>query len=220
MNETNGNISAEVLDRLVDGELPDGERRALIESLESEPEGWRRCALSFLEAQTWRDAAGEQIDEATAAVVAPLPQQRPRRFRANLVSLAVAVGIAFVCGWGMGTGWLVAEPVAQIADSSGGNEPALTPTETNEPQFVGLARFDTDDVDQPPIPVFTAAGADAEWLQQQPPPVSDYTRQVMERKGWHVQQDRRLMSVHLIDGREFAIPLDSVRVQYVGQRVY
>ncbi len=43
-----------LLDRLVDGELPADERRALLQSLDSRPDGWRRCALAFLEAQSWR----------------------------------------------------------------------------------------------------------------------------------------------------------------------
>ena len=45
---------ARVLDRLVDGELSQAERRALLAALDDEPGGWRRCALAFLEAQSWR----------------------------------------------------------------------------------------------------------------------------------------------------------------------
>ncbi len=43
-----------VLDRLVDGELSQADRRALLAALEDEPGAWRRCALAFLESQTWR----------------------------------------------------------------------------------------------------------------------------------------------------------------------
>ena len=39
----------QVLDRLVDGELADGDRRTVLESLERQPDGWRQCALAFLE---------------------------------------------------------------------------------------------------------------------------------------------------------------------------
>src|SRR5947208_659233 len=44
------------LDRLVDGEVAEPERRALLSRLEQAPAGWRRCALAFLEAQAWREA--------------------------------------------------------------------------------------------------------------------------------------------------------------------
>src|SRR4029079_10623055 len=46
-------------DRLVDGEMTASERRQLLESLDSRPEGWRRCALAFLEAQSWREDLGQ-----------------------------------------------------------------------------------------------------------------------------------------------------------------
>ena len=45
-----------LLDRLVDGELSDIERRELLLHFENEPAGWRRCALAFLEDQNWREA--------------------------------------------------------------------------------------------------------------------------------------------------------------------
>ncbi len=46
----------QILDRLVDGELADGERREVLRTLERQPDGWRQCALAFLEAQSWGDA--------------------------------------------------------------------------------------------------------------------------------------------------------------------
>ena len=48
-----------LLDRLVDGELSGSERRQLLESFDKRPEGWRRCALAFLEAQSWREEMGQ-----------------------------------------------------------------------------------------------------------------------------------------------------------------
>ena len=42
-----------LLDLLVDGELNEAERRELLLWCERDPEGWRRCALAFLEAQSW-----------------------------------------------------------------------------------------------------------------------------------------------------------------------
>lgn len=42
------------LDLLVDDELAEGERRRLLEVLQARPDGWRHCALAFLEAQSWK----------------------------------------------------------------------------------------------------------------------------------------------------------------------
>ena len=51
------------IDKLVDGELNDGEVRTLLLELEAQPEAWRRCALAFVESQTLRrDFAGIASD--------------------------------------------------------------------------------------------------------------------------------------------------------------
>src|SRR5436190_22665968 len=55
-----------LLDRMVDGKLNETERRNLLLRLEHSPDGWRRCALAFLEAQAWRL-------EARAVVAEPAP---------------------------------------------------------------------------------------------------------------------------------------------------
>ena len=47
------------VDLLVDGELSEADRRALLLQLEHEPDGWRRCALAFLEAQCWKTELGQ-----------------------------------------------------------------------------------------------------------------------------------------------------------------
>ena len=50
------NLPAEddrIYDLLVDGELDNDRRRTLLSSLDDKPGGWRRCALAFLEAQSW-----------------------------------------------------------------------------------------------------------------------------------------------------------------------
>ncbi len=45
-----------LVDLLVDGELPDADRRALLERLDAIDGGWKLCATAFLEAQTFRQA--------------------------------------------------------------------------------------------------------------------------------------------------------------------
>lgn len=44
-----------LFDRLADGELDERQRRALFSSLDSQPDLWRQCALTLLEAQCWRN---------------------------------------------------------------------------------------------------------------------------------------------------------------------
>src|ERR1017187_1735563 len=56
-------------DLLVDGELSEADRRALLLQLEHEPDGWRRCALAFLEAQCWKAELGQMAESAAPEFV-------------------------------------------------------------------------------------------------------------------------------------------------------
>jgi hypothetical protein len=70
-NRDNQNVAADSpvwLDRLVDGEIDRDQQRQLLLALETQPDGWRRCALAFVEAQTLRQefrALGDKDDEAS-----------------------------------------------------------------------------------------------------------------------------------------------------------
>ncbi len=59
------------IDRIVDGDLTPAELRAAIDCLDREPDGWKRCALAFLEAQCWRESFRAMGQSAA------LPGERP-----------------------------------------------------------------------------------------------------------------------------------------------
>lgn len=77
MNELN--FDDRDLDRLVDGELDEDRRRQLLIELETQPDGWRRCALKFLESQAWGAAiAAEAAAQGRhAAVGGPTAPSQP-----------------------------------------------------------------------------------------------------------------------------------------------
>ena len=52
--ESAASVDLCAIDRLVDGELTAGEERSLLTALEFQPDAWRRCALAFLEARSWK----------------------------------------------------------------------------------------------------------------------------------------------------------------------
>jgi len=103
-------IDPVVVDQLVDGELPDAERRQLLEKMDRTPGAWRQCALAFLEAQCWKQAMGSSILETAEAVPAALarplaaPVRRLGRWRSP-AALAAGVLAAWVFGWVAGSGW-------------------------------------------------------------------------------------------------------------------
>jgi len=89
-------IDQATLDRLVDGEMDEPARAALLRALDREPDGWKRCALAFLQAQAWREVAG------TLPAVAPVPATRPGwpvRVLRQVTAVAAVVAVAFCAGF-------------------------------------------------------------------------------------------------------------------------
>lgn len=74
-------ISAEPywLDRLVDGELSDAEQQRIVSTLDQIPDGWKKCALGFLEAQIWRKSLEglELRPMGPSSAIAELPPAHP-----------------------------------------------------------------------------------------------------------------------------------------------
>lgn len=110
-------INDVTLDRLVDGELADAEYRQVVLRLEDHPDGWRRCALSFLEQQALQrdlrqilangdclDGRAEPDAQEFSGATAPLlaHSSGQKHWMADpwvRWTSVVAVGIlAFVCG--------------------------------------------------------------------------------------------------------------------------
>jgi len=110
------------LDRLVDGELTRDEYAAMLRSLEHTPDGWRRCALAFLEAQAWQRAIGETgrrrieaSDEDALEDVWTVPEPSTRRAPAKpattkAVPLLLAVAASFLLLFGLGLVYRPGEP--------------------------------------------------------------------------------------------------------------
>lgn len=195
------------IDRLVDGELPDSQRRELLMQFESQGDGWRRCALAFLEAQTCQEALSPGYRRAYADPTRfTAPQQSPHKhghWRAFVKGTAAAA--AFVAAFALGRVSLSgpsahsteAQPMnAQAAGSSIRPESARTAT--------------NDFVAQPKRPTDLAEGS-AEL---------DPIVKRLEQQGFQAEMQKRLVSMELKDGRKFDVPIQEVRVRYVAGRTY
>ncbi len=193
-----------LIDRLVDGELPDGERRELLLRLGTEPDGWRRCALAFLEAQTWREALRPLADSGPPPAARPqgIAGRRGRTSRAwrpvtRLVGLDAGLAVAFALGWafrGKSAGEAPETPVAQA------EAPAPTPP---RPAPLGPEPRDSG----PPGPV-------------KPPVPLDPVVKQWEQRGYQAETQKRVISMELKDGRKVNVPVQEVRLRYVGDRTY
>ena len=188
---TNTSIDPALLDRLVDGEVGEDERASLLRTLDREPDGWKRCALAFLEAQAWREAAPDGAMRVVPQESAGAGRRsRPILLR-QLVAVAAIVAVAFCVGF------VSRDAVSPEAGAHSAVQMARQSTPAGTP------------VSSPGAPIARAESAVPELLRIQ-----------MERQGYRVEGDRRVVPVALGDGRKVGVPIDRVSMKYVGQRVY
>lgn len=259
----------QLLDRLIDGELSPEARRDLLLRLEHESGGWRRCAMAFLEAQSWgqdfrsvlNEPAGEPGDGSVPAgtgnaavqvlVAAPASSmsastsstsQRWLDRAGTLLAIAASFVVAFGLGvaskrlpeGGSGAG-LVAENRSAPPSSAIDSSVAATATTTSAPttqtavpselaSAVGAAidaatdRNPPDEIaDDSPIWLPSGLADEASLLGDEPAPaVPAYVRRALERSGHAVEQQQELWPVQLENGAHALLPVERVKVRYVG----
>lgn len=192
-------VERRLLDRLVDGELAEDERRALLRRLEADPDGWRCCALAFLESQAWREALRPLVRPAQQSPrTAPAMEGRPRgRWRpvAHRAALAASLAAAFTLGWALH------RPPPETA-------PTPLPPATEVATNVDLPRPEPAAQPSPPS---APAGATA---------ALEHVVKQWAQRGYHAELQKRQVSMELHNGRKLKLPVHEVRLRYVGDRTY
>ena len=208
-----------LLDRLVDGELDEAERRALLLRLDQAPQGWRRCALAFLEAQSWRSETRAIVAEpppiATANEIEPAKSSRFALGPVAWIPLAMAAGfvLTFVLlrdreGRNMATHSLPPAANIQIASDP--------PTPENLRLVVnGGAGRDEDVVE---VPLVGAQQMNEALFGNLPQSLPPEVVQMLEQSGHQVVRERRLVPVQLQDGRRVVVPMDQDEIHPVSSR--
>ena len=252
MNPTKENLPHDErnpFDRLVDGELSESERRALLASLDFEPAGWRRCALAFLEAQTWRESFGEithRVRKSSVLPPAPFvssPPQSKRKKPLGALGTVMAMAASFLLTLGVGS-WVLKEPprgktvvpppeyIAGVNPpaaavlttppdlSAGAVQPAKPSTSTPWRLVQLKAPGLTGDNETLQLPAVERDRLDDDFLKTVPNPLPNAVLQAWKRTGHEVHTYRELVPVQLKDGRRLIVPIDQVEVQYDGHRAY
>jgi len=132
------------LDRLVDGELSPAAYREMLRRLEQLPDGWRRCALAFLQAQAWRH---ELSPASRMTLLTELPPVQPRPSDNSL-----AVLVAGSSTWRRRAGWAfawAASLVVAIWVARANREAAVAPRSISSPAL-------TTNKPAAPVPALTA----------------------------------------------------------------
>jgi hypothetical protein len=235
MNENKPLDEDILLDRLVDGELKGSERRQLLESFDKRPEGWRRCALAFLEAQSWREEMGQvarglasDTDEPKLSVpfVAPNPKHWPKA--ATWLAMAAGLLLAFGLGWMQRdrgpsiAGGAANHPTTQIATVTPPSNP-ISPNSAKSGDAVTLF-VQGDDGRRHPVrvPLVDAATLDKQLGVQFQSGLSDDVRDQLEDSGYAVQSKRQYAPLWLEkeNGRPMILPVEDTKIVPVSNKVF
>jgi hypothetical protein len=221
------------LDRLVDGELTEEDRKALLGALDDEPGAWRRCALAFLEAHSWHGhfralrEEHSQTKEAPARVtLTPTPQPRkPSRFFELCLAMAASLMMAFGVGIWVRSMWKPpgSQPFNIVKDN---RMPApyarSTVVDSHSPwQRMTLDDPTTPEPDNIQVPFQEGQKLTEDWLRQNRSALPDDVRQTLERSGHRVIQSQpQLVPFPLNDGRRLLVPVEQMEVQPGNRPAY
>jgi hypothetical protein len=234
----NGNISHDdiLFDRLVDGELSLAERRALVRSLDARSDGWRKCALAFLESQSWQNdvcamtatpSSSIASSDAKKFAAPTLPEKRiSMRTVAPWFAVAAGLLIAFRMGnlqRGGTTNPVVNVPVpvnSQMA-SVHSLPQAAAPTAAKPGDALNLwVRDDSGQVRRVRVPLVDASALDPALGLQFQTGVSDDVRNRLQNQGLTVQSKRRYAPMWLDNGRPMIVPVEDTKIVPVSNRAY
>ena len=70
------------------------------------------------------------------------------------------------------------------------------------------------------VPAVERNNIDEQWLRSVPPAIPDNVLQALARTGHQIEQQREFVPVPLKDGRQLIVPVDRVKLHYVGSGPY
>lgn len=226
-----------LLDQLVDGELNETERRNLLLRLEHSPDGWRRCALAFLEAQAWRG-------EARAVIAEPAPSVKPA-VAAPTAAQSVEPGSLSRKAWNGLSLWLPTMMaagilVAVVYPQWGGRftKNTFEPIASNGPVQVagaGVTNVSGRSVENMQlvvapgpngerrvveVPLIEPGQSNAELFSHAGGQLPLDVVKILEQSGNRVVRKQRFMPVKLDDGRTVVVPVEQVEIRPLGNQGY
>ncbi len=239
MNESH--IPQSELDKLVDGELTTEQYRVLLQTLDSTPDGWKRCATAFLEAQVWEADFAELPPALKSETVPAAPLALGFRV-SQVLNLAAAVLLAFGLGaiahnWYQGR-QTQSETFGGLAEHQPA-EPSQDSLATTEPQLAAEPESPAADATRPAlgnvellmtaedgttnrrrlpfyklrdVPAHALVGSDVH------PPAD--VQSALDRLGLRFQRQRVFKPLLLEDGRRMVVPVEHVEIVPVSGPTY
>ena len=198
------------LDRLVDNELPDNKRRELLQSLDNRDGGWRQCALTFLEAQSWRQAVSEMAISVTtnphkaggnsAKSIRPSSTVFQSSSTCSWAMLAASVAVAFLIGRSFESirpdARTISPEIMTVSEAGNG----LSANHTMRPQNKRA-------VIQP-----SYASSPSTVVRRHVSVIPGEVEEALDQLGTHIRRRRRFVPGRSQDGREWVVPVEDVEL--------
>ena len=201
------------LDRLVDGELSEEERRQLLESFERNPDRWRQCACAFLEAQEFESAL-KYVDDAETVASPPAARVTSKAYdhadtaSSNAKGWWLALAACLLIGFSLGQ-------LGQGGDSHHPTVASDTPSQPapNGPNGPALAS-------DPPEAVLVHDSFGESILEQQYSAIPNDIEDVLDRLGQRVERRRVFMPVRSRGGQSGTVPVEEIEIVPVRMDTY
>jgi len=223
-------------DRLVDGELDDEEYRELLATLDDRPEGWRRCALAFLEAQNWgNEFKGVLKETDPPKTLAHVPSRAANKL-GTLLAMAACFLVALFLGMYLRS-WnsneqkvpsndsLVVEHESQVDmpldDKHEPKERTVVHAESRSNEPLGNVRFVLHEAEDEKnrfvdVPFYELDRMDPKWYSDSAFSIPPNVIRELNQRGHQVRRDQRLIPVDLQNGRRVVIPIEQFEIVPVG----
>lgn len=209
-------ITSESLDRLVDGELSSVERRELLLRLEESRDGWRNCALAFLEAQTWgREFRSTVAKPPTLAAPAGPLTTTPTRRVPYWAALAASLLAAFWLGGRFN--WRADSVPPVVVQTTSAVQPAEP---LNPDDVMTVWAHDANGVAQPMhITLVDADAVDRQLGSQFKSSVTPELAQELKDRGYEVKSRQRYAPLWLEQGQPLMLPVEDTRIVPISREV-
>jgi hypothetical protein len=219
-----------VLDRLVDGELGQDERRELLAALDDEPGAWRRCALAFLESQTWRwqllRLAKDPLAHTPGAHAVPLRSTARRaRFWAGCLAIAASLLVSFGLGLRFQSAGRLLEadnrvpqsdqttraPVAEVQFAPQKGDETLVSNDLDQNDTITLALNDGENAEREIRVPVSEADAGQNWSESESAMPTELLQSLLQA-GLEVRRRQQWMPIDLSDGRRLIVPIEEIEI--------
>jgi len=209
----NNNLDERQFDLLADGELDESRRRNLIAGLDDTSDGWRKCAMAFLEAQELKIGMNAMLREPGQE-----DKQKDRRKTRILywpTALAAVASFVIALALGMSLNDQEIPPENPGAISNNKELPKENKPEILNPAVDKRVREIVSKADPLEIPV-QIGRVDQEWFDNLPEAMPNDVKNALQRTGYNVRRQKELLPYKLEDGRRIVVPVESYDIHYAG----